>query len=97
VPPRVTKLNLTAPSFTKSYKRLSVDTQKAIQKSLPLLMQYPVPPKLHFHKHHGVKGEAIYTIHVTPDDCYKASFTIDANGVAVFRRVGTHAKIDNEA
>jgi hypothetical protein len=57
-------------------------------------LEDPVPTKLHYHQVQGIRGEAIYTIHVTSDDCYKASFTIDADGIAIFRRVGTHAKID---
>ena len=95
MPPRVTGLDLSAPSFKKSYKRLSIDTQNAVKKSLPLLLEDPVPTKLHYHQLQGIKGEPIYTIHVTSDDCYKASFTI-ADGVAIFRRVGTHAKIDRD-
>ncbi len=44
-----------------------------------------------FHQLSGYKG--IYTVHVTRDDCYKASFTIE-NGVARLRRVASHHRID---
>ena len=79
-------------SFTNSWKKLEPPVQKEARKLIAeMTLCERLPAKLHFHKLEGFKD--IWTIHVSADDKYKASFTIK-EGVAIMRRIGLHDWID---
>ncbi len=94
MPPKyiLTAVDFGADSFTSSWKKLTPQVQKEARKLIgEMTLCEKMPAKLHFHKLEGFDG--IWTVHVTADDKYKASFTIE-NGVAKMRRVGLHDWID---
>lgn len=81
-----------AESFRNGWKKLSPEIQKEARKFIgEMTLCERMPAKLHFHKLEGFDG--IWTIHVTSNDKYKASFTIK-DGVAYMRRIGPHDWID---
>jgi len=81
-----------ADSFVSCWKKLGPEIQREARKFVSeMILCERMPAKLHFHKLDGYKD--IWTIHVTSDDKYKASFTIK-DGVAVMRRIGLHDWID---
>lgn len=81
-----------AESFTRSWKRLDESTKAQAKVAFGQMLNCErMPAKLHFHKLGGFKD--VWTIHITSDDQYKASFTLK-DGVAYMRRVGQHDKID---
>ena len=89
-----TSLDFSATSFQNSWKKLEPQIQAEARKSLGLLiMAEPgkLPSKLHFHKYSGRDG--VYCIHVTADDRYKASFTIDGP-VLRLRFIKDHDTLD---
>jgi len=90
----LTGINTSAACFQSDWKKLSPQIQAEARKAFGLmLMQVDrMPGKLHFHK---LSGFDSWTIHVTSDDKYKASFKI-VNGVAIMRRIGLHDKIDKD-
>lgn len=85
-------LNMTSESFEKDWKKLPEEVKREAKKMVGhMLMTDQMPAKLHFHPLVGYDG--IFTIHITPDDKYKASFTIDGD-TAIFRQCGKHEEID---
>jgi mRNA-degrading endonuclease YafQ of YafQ-DinJ toxin-antitoxin module len=82
------------PVFQRCWKKLGPQTQKEARKAIcEMMLCEQMPAKLHFHKLSGF--DDIWTIHVTADDTYKASFTIKAK-TAHFRRVDYHDKLDKD-
>lgn len=94
------------PTFQKTFQRLNPQHAKEASRALGLLIMLntdAAPAKLHFHPLKGVmvpsaldpaKKVKVYTIHITADDCYKASFTLE-DGTAFLRSCGEHDDIDN--
>lgn len=73
-------------------------------RSLLLLDLDKTPAKLHLHPLKNKEGASIlnpmnkvpiWTIHVTADDVYKASFTFE-NGTAYLRCIRTHDDLDKD-
>ncbi|WP_112486770.1 hypothetical protein [Thiomonas sp. X19] len=73
-------------------------------RSLFLLDLDAPPAKLHLHQLTSKSGESrlnakqrvpIWTVHVTADDAYKASFTFES-GTAYFRAIKHHDALDKE-
>ena len=95
-----------ASSFKRSAGRIKdPKTRQQIQDTLKTLLFSEfekLPSKLHFHKMRNKmvdsavnsKGKVdAWSLHVTPDDAYKASFTFEG-GVVYLRLCDTHAAID---
>lgn len=95
-----------AESFLKSLKRLkSADRLKEVQsaiRSVLLARWDELPKKLHFHQLANKKvcsvlkpGEKVpaWSMHVTPDDTLKASFTFE-DGTIYLRRLDEHDALD---
>jgi hypothetical protein len=98
-------VDINCSEFRKSFKRLSEPRQlevAATLRSLLLLELDKLPAKLHMHQLHkkpvtsrlqpNTKVSA-WTLHVTADDRYKASFTFE-DGVMYFRLCDEHDVID---
>lgn len=96
----------TDPTFIKCLKRIKDPRQLAeITATLRLLLLLDldaVPAKLHLHQLVNkvvactvppVRKVEPWTLHVTADDCYKASFTLEG-GVAYMRLCDEHDVID---
>ena len=95
-----------APSFVRSFKRIK-DPQRAAQvcatlRGLLLADIDQLPAKLHLHPLTNKKATsrldastkvAAWSLHVTPDDRLKASFTYE-EGVMYLRLVDDHDVID---
>ena len=95
-----------ASSFKRSAGRIKdQNTKRQIQDALKTLLFTEIdklPSKLHFHKMKGKLVESAvnsktkddaWSMHVTPDDAYKASFTFE-DGVVYLRLCDVHAAID---
>lgn len=102
----VRRVDLSSPAFQRTFGRLPPDIKKQATAAIrALLTPPPLPHKLHFHplKDLRVKSAVVpkgpkvkvYTIHLTRNDAYKASFTLE-DGVAYFRACGTHHDIDKD-
>lgn len=88
----VTRVDCNAASFQNSWKKLPEDVKREARKFLAEMMLCErLPAKLHCHKLGGY--EDIWTIHVTTNSVYKASFTLK-DGVATMRRIALHDHID---
>lgn len=99
-------VDLRSPTFIRCLVRLK-DPQllrqvKATLQSLLLLDIDQAPAKLHMHQLKSKqvpsrcdpsKKVSAWTLHVTPDDRYKASFTFE-DGMAYFRLCDEHDVID---
>ena len=88
-------------TFSKLDERVKKEARKAISEMLLLDISKP-PAKLHLHtlKDKEVKSAldpkkkcAVYTIHLTSDDKFKASFTFE-DGTAFMRVCGEHDWVD---
>ncbi|RFP18638.1 hypothetical protein D0T23_02255 [Duganella sp. BJB475] len=98
-------LNCDLPRFKSSFQRLKPDIKKEARRALGemVLMDIDAPPaKLHLHMLTNkqvtsvldpTKKVNVYTVHLTSNDAYKASFTFEG-GCAYLRDCGTHADID---
>ncbi len=80
------------PSFEKDYKKLTPQLQDKFKKQAKKLFEANKAGTLSFEKLKGYKRPDIYTIHIEGN--YKASFEIEGN-VAIFRRIGSHDRIDS--
>lgn len=92
-------------TFQKTFAKLKPQQKKEATIAFGLLFMLDTdmaPSKLHFHplKDFMVpsvmdpkKKVKVYTIHITSDDTYKASFTLE-DGTAYLRACGTHDGID---
>lgn len=89
--------------FLRQLRRLDpARLAEACERFAMLPRQAQMPDKLHVHQavgrmvssaHDASKKVPVWTMHATNDDSTKASFTLE-NGVAHFRRLGSHAEID---
>lgn len=79
------------PSFKKDFKKLTPQMQAKFKKQAAKLLEANRSGTLAFEKLKGFRRPDIYTIHIEGN--YKASFEIEGN-VAVFRRIGSHDRID---
>lgn len=99
-------IDATAASFLNTFERLPSEAIKAEVRGVIQAMfgqdLDTAPRKWHMHQAVGKdvpsrlndkNKVAAWTLHVTADDAYKASFTYE-NGVAYFRLVDTHQVID---
>lgn len=98
--PRITTLDLGAISFTRALAKLAPDIRREVNQALiDLATTYPFPARLKFHPLKGKSaniGEQtfkVYTIHVTRNDAYKASFTVHGQ-TARMRHIDTHDALD---
>lgn len=92
-------------NFQKTFRRLQPTQFKEASKTLGALLMLDLtraPAKLHFHPLKSVfvpsaldptKKVKVYTIHLTADDRYKLSFTIE-NQTAYLRSCGEHDDVD---
>lgn len=101
-------IHCTSASFQRGLRRIKdPQLQKQIRdtlRSLLLLNLDQVPGKLHLHQLTGRSVPSVlepgkkvtpWSLHVTPDDRYKASFTFEA-GVAYFRVCDEHDVVDRD-
>lgn len=91
--------------FQKTFAKLKPPQLKEARVALGLLIMMDTdaaPGKLHFHPLKDIKVSSaldpsskvkVYTIHLTTDDSYKASFTLE-NGTAYMRVCGEHDGVD---
>jgi hypothetical protein len=101
----IRKLNYDEPRFQNSFKRLQPDVKKEARRALGemALLDIDHPPaKLHLHPLTNrqvpsvldpSKKVSVYTLHITSNDSYKASFTFE-DGCAYMRNCGPHDDID---
>jgi hypothetical protein len=92
-------------AFISKWKDLPPNIQieaKAVLQSLFLLSLDDAPAKLHLHQLRNrqvtsrldpSKKVNVWTLHITADDNYKASFTMES-GTAYFRTCGKHDTVD---
>lgn len=92
-------------TFQRLYKKLTHDVLKQAKAAIGELLLVDVanaPAKLHLHtltdklvpSHKDPKKKVkVYTFHITRDDKYKASFTLE-DGVAYMRVCGEHDSVD---
>lgn len=89
-------LDFSQTSFQNSWKKLPAEVQaeaRIMLSNLIMQEQGHIPGKMHYHKNKNQKYKDVYTVHVTADDRYKASFKIE-NGIAVFRFIKLHDELD---
>jgi hypothetical protein len=99
-------VDLTAPSFRNGFKAIKdASLREEILSTLRALLGQNIdtaPRKWHMHPLTGrdvvsrldpMKKVAAWSLHVTADDVYKASFTYEDGG-AYFRNLDTHQVID---
>lgn len=91
--------------FQRSFKALKHDVNKEARRAMGELVLVDVdspPAKLHLHMLTNKtvpsaldpsKQVKVYTFHITSNDAWKASFTLE-NGTAFLRACGPHDKID---
>lgn len=99
-------IDLNAESFHQSLKKIKDQNLreqiKTTLRSLLLLDLDEAPAKLHLHTLTGKKVASVrnpmqkvpaWSLHVTSNDVYKASFTFE-DGTLFFRRIDTHDALD---
>jgi hypothetical protein len=91
--PIIRRVDANSPVFKRTFKGLPREVQGPAIEAFKTLFLPPDqrPAKVHFHKLRGF--EDIWTIHISSDDRYKASFRLDGD-LATMRRCGTHEEID---
>lgn len=101
----ITRVDLGNIHFQKRLSRLPPNIQKEARKAVGELLLYDVsnaPAKLHFHPLGSAnvtsaidpnKKVKAYTIHISSDDTYKASFTLE-DSTAYMRTCGRHDWVD---
>lgn len=92
-------------TFQKTFAKLKPQHRKEANIAFGTLFMLDTdqaPAKLHFHPLKNctapsvldpAKRVKVYTIHITTDDTYKASFTLE-NGTAYLRVCGEHDDVD---
>lgn len=92
-------------AFQRSYSNLKPDILKEARQAIGLLLMVDVdnpPARLHLHPLKSKTVPAaldasrkvkVYTFHLTSNDAWKASFTLE-NGTAYLRHCGPHDAID---
>ena len=91
VGPIIRRVDANSSVFLRTWKKLPHEIREEAIQALKDLKKSPRPASLHFHKMRGFAG--IWTIHLSKNDRYKASLSIDGD-VAVMRRCGTHEEVD---
>lgn len=101
----VTTIDCGNETFKKTFAKLKPQQLREARVALGLLVMMDTdaaPAKLHFHPLKDMKVPSaldpkqkvkVYTIHLTTDDTYKASFTLE-NGTAYMRVCGEHDSVD---
>jgi hypothetical protein len=90
----ITSVDCADPSFINSFKKLPEDAKKEARTAIGSLILCDLdqmPAKLHLHILKGHPG--VFSIHLTKDDRYKASFKM-VKGIAVMRRCALHDELD---
>lgn len=102
---QISKLDFGNKTFQRTLQKLKPDIRREATRLIAELICVDIdnaPGKLHLHvlKNKTVrsaldpsKNVPVYTIHITSNDSYKASFTYE-NETAFFRVCGTHDDID---
>lgn len=102
----ISRLDFGNETFQKTFRKLKPKQQKEAHTAFGLMAMMDTdaaPGKLHFHPLTNVKVPSVadpkvkikvYTIHITADDTYKASFTLE-NGTAHMRVCGEHDDVDD--
>lgn len=103
----IERLDLGSERFQRLYKKLSVDVRKEAGPALASLIGVNVlnpAARLHLHPLKNIlvasaldpnKKIKVYTFHLTTNDRYKASFTLE-NGTAYLRACGEHDYVDSK-
>lgn len=98
-------VDLGNPAFQRAWRKLPADVLKQAQAQIGSLFSIDTskpPAKLHLHTLTSKmvpsaldpdKKVKVFTIHLTLNDCYKASFTLE-DGTAYFRACGPHDAVD---
>ncbi len=81
-------------SFKKDYQRLPADIQDGAKKAFEAFRQNPRHSSLHTHKIRGTSNPTIWEGYI--DKGYRFTFHYEGDTV-VFRRIGPHSIIDEEA
>lgn len=101
----IQKIDFGSDTFQKTFRKLDSQVQKEAKKTLSELIlldisKAPAKPHLHTLKDKEVRSAtdpkqkcAVYTLHLTSNDRFKASFTFEG-GTAYFRVCGEHDWID---
>ncbi|KAB8036625.1 hypothetical protein [Janthinobacterium aquaticum] len=101
----VTAINIANEQFQRLFRKLPPNIQKEAKSAISLLIFVDIlnpPARLHLHsltskevksRLDETKKVKVYTIHLSSDDNYKASFTFEG-GTAFFRVCGKHDDID---
>lgn len=89
---RIRAVDTGNPAFKRDVKGLPLDIRDALALCLKDLLKDPIPSGLRLHGLHR-EHRGIFSIDVTSNHAYKATFTIE-DGIARLRRVGTHKQID---
>ena len=101
----ITSVDFANETFKKLFQKLRPEVQKEAKQAigqLTLLDIAAAPKSLHLHTLTALKATSavnpknkvsIYTIHLTKDDKWKASFTFE-NGIAFMRVCGEHDWVD---
>lgn len=102
---QILRLDFGNTTFQRTLQKLKPDTRREATRLIAELIYVDIdnaPAKLHLHALKGKtvksaldpsKNVPVYTIHITSNDSYKASFTYE-NETAYFRVCGTHDEID---
>ncbi|MEF8708271.1 MAG: hypothetical protein V5B38_05045 [Candidatus Accumulibacter propinquus] len=102
----ITRIDCNNSAFQRSFRALQPDIQKEARTALALLIMADVsapPARLHLHtlksklvpsSLDASKKIKVYTFHLTSNDAWKASFTLE-EGTAYLRACGPHDRIDS--
>ncbi|MDP2434095.1 MAG: hypothetical protein Q8O33_19040 [Pseudomonadota bacterium] len=101
----ITTIDANNSAFQRSYQGIKPDIRREAQQAIGMLLCVDVdnpPARLHLHTLTSKtvpsvlapgKRVKVYTFHLTSNDAWKASFTLE-NGTAYLRLCGPHDKID---
>ena len=89
---RITGVDVGNSAFKRDVKALPPDIRSALTECLKELIKDPTPSRLRLHGLHR-EHRGIFSVDVTPNHAYKATFTVEG-GIARMRRVGSHKQID---
>lgn len=101
----ITRVDGSNSAFQRSFRALKPEIQKEARHAIGLLFMVDIeapPARLHLHPLKGKtvpsvldpgKKVKVYTFHLTSNDAWKASFTLE-DGTAYLRYCGPHDKID---
>jgi len=101
----ITRVDGNNTAFQRTFRALQPDVQREARVAIGLLFMVDVlapPARLHLHPLKskmvpsaidGSKKVKVYTFHLTSNDAWKASFTLE-DGTAYLRACGPHDRID---